>query len=399
MDQDVPTNGTNGLSGVRVIEFSHMIFGPSCGLVLADLGADVIKVEPPKIGDRTRRLRGAGAGFFPMFNRNKRSLALDVKTAAGLAVAHRLIDGADVVVENFRPGAMDRLGLGYEALRRTNPGLIYCSAKGFLPGPYEHRTALDEVVQMMSGLAYMTGPPGRPLRAGASVVDIMGGAFGVIGILAALRERERTGLGQRVTSALFESAAFLCGQHMLQHQMTGVPAKPMPVRDAAWAVYDVFTCHDGAQVFVGVVSNTQWRNFCQDFQLDDLLADPSLAENPDRCQHRERFIPRLRAIFAGMTRDELTTRCEALGLPYAPIGRPEDLDADPHLRESDGLVPVTLDNDKTAMAPALPLSFDGARPTRRYDLPKLGEHSDAIAAELGFSDEEIAALRRDGVLD
>jgi len=277
MDQDGPTDATNALAGIRVVEFSHMIFGPSCGLVLADLGADVIKVEPPEIGDRTRRLRGAGAGFFPMFNRNKRSLALNVKTAAGLAVARRLIDGADVLIENFRPGAMDRLGLGYQALRDSNPGLIYYSAKGFLPGPYEHRAALDEVVQMMSGLAYMTGPPGRPLRAGASVVDIMGGAFGVIGILAALRERERTGRGQRVTSALFESAVFLCGQHMLQHQVTGAPAKPMPMRDPAWAVYDVFTCRDGAQVFVGVVSNTQWRDFCADFQLDDLLADSELA--------------------------------------------------------------------------------------------------------------------------
>lgn len=398
MTQDTPNNGTDALAGIRVVEFSHMIFGPSCGLVLADLGADVIKIEPPEIGDRTRRLRGAGAGFFPMFNRNKRSIALDVKSEAGLALARRLIDDADVLIENFRPGAMDRLGLGYEVLKQSNPRLIYCSAKGFLPGPYEHRTALDEVVQMMSGLAYMTGPPGRPLRAGSSVVDIMGGAFGVIGILAALRERDRTGQGRLVTSALFETAAFLCGQHMLQHQVTGVPAKPMPVRDPAWAVYDVFTCSDGEQVFVGVVTNTQWRDFCVDFQLDELLADPELAENPDRCRCRDRFIPRLQAIFAEMTRDELIARCEALGLPYAPIGRPEELDGDPHLQESGGLVPITLGDGHTALAPAMPISFDGTRPANRHDLPKLGEHGAAIAAELGLSEAEIEALRRDGVL-
>ena len=168
---------TGPLSGIRVVEFSHMVMGPSCGLVLGDLGAEVVKVEPIPQGDNTRRLVGAGAGFFAAFNRNKKSLVLDLKTDKGVAFAKKLIGHSDVLTENFRPGGLDALGLGYEALKEDHPGLIYCSLKGFLAGPYENRAALDEVVQMMGGLAYMTGPPGRPLRAGTSVNDIMGGMF------------------------------------------------------------------------------------------------------------------------------------------------------------------------------------------------------------------------------
>src|SRR3954447_5188238 len=267
------------LAGIRVIEFTHMVMGPSCGMILADLGADVIKIEPAPKGDNTRRLTGPATGFFPTFNRNKRSLAVDMKRPAGLALVRRLAKTADVLIENFRPGAMDKLGLGYAALVELNPRLIYCSCKGFLPGPYEHRTALDEVVQMMGGLAYMTGPPGRPLRAGASVNDIMSGMFGVIAILAALRERDQTGKGQLVKSALFENNMFLVAQHMMQFAVTGKPAAPMPERISAWAVYDVFDTADGSQVFVGVVTDTQWRAFCEAFGLADLGSDPALSTN------------------------------------------------------------------------------------------------------------------------
>ena len=386
------------LSGVRVVEFSHMIFGPSCGLILADLGAEVIKVEPPVTGDRTRNLGGAGAGFFPMFNRNKRSIALDVKDPRGKNLALDLIDKADVLIENFRPGAMDKLGFGFEALSARNSRLIYCSAKGFLPGPYEHRTALDEVVQMMSGLAYMTGPPGRPLRAGASVVDIMGGAFAAIAIQAALRERETTGEGQLVTSALYETAVFLCGQHMMQHQVTGVAPNPMPVRDPAWAIYDVFTCVDGAQVFVGVVTNTQWAAFCRDFGLDALVDDPDLLDNAARRMRRERFMPQVEAALSALNGAALVARCEALGLPYAPIGQPEFLADDPHLRASGGLTPVTLADGRSALTPALPISMGGSRPSQGGDLPSLGQHSAAIAEELGLDAAQISDLQASGIL-
>ncbi|MCA3563469.1 MAG: CoA transferase [Methylocystis sp.] len=386
------------LAGIKAVEFSHMVMGPSCGLILADLGADVVKVEPAPDGDNTRRLAGSGAGFFAAMNRNKRSIALDLKSAEGAALARKLIAGADVMLENFRPGALDKMGFGYEALSRGNPKLIYCSLKGFLAGPYENRTALDEVVQMMGGLAYMTGPPGRPLRAGASVNDIMGGMFGVIGILAALNERHRTGRGQLVTSGLFETNMFLVAQHMLQFAVTGKPANPMPERLAAWAVYDVFDVADGEQVFVAVVSDTQWRAFCDAFDLADLKDAPGLGSNRERVLQRERFLPRLRTLFAAWSKADLAAECERIGLPFAPIGKPHELFDDPHLNHPGAMVTLTLEDGRTTPAPALPIALKGDRLALRRDLPRVGEHGREIAAELGYDAAAIAELSRRGIL-
>jgi crotonobetainyl-CoA:carnitine CoA-transferase CaiB-like acyl-CoA transferase len=386
------------LGGVRVVEFSHMVMGPTCGLVLADLGADVIKIEPAPAGDNTRRLVGSGAGFFAIFNRNKRSLALDLKSAKGLEFAKRLIRRADVVTENFRPGALAALGLSYDALKADNPGLIYCSLKGFLSGPYESRTALDEVVQMMGGLAYMTGPPGQPLRAGASVNDIMGGMFAAIGILAALRERAATGRGQLVQSALFENNVFLVAQHMAQFAVTGQPAAPMPARISAWAVYDVFATSDGQQIFVGVVTDTQWRAFCETFAVPELLANSSLATNTQRVEARSWLIPRLREIFFTRTRADIVNACEQARLPFAPIMKPEELFDDPHLASPGAMVEVSIGGGRTTRVPALPLEMNGRRFGRRLDIPRVGEHSAAIAEELGYTPESTAALADEGVL-
>ena len=386
------------LEGVRVVEFSHMVMGPTCGLVLGDLGADVIKVEPPGRGDNTRRLPGAGAGFFITFNRNKRSVSLDLSNSRGLAFAKDLLARSDVLIENFRPGRMDEIGLGYAALAPLNPRLIYCSLKGFLAGPYEHRPALDEVVQMMGGLAYMTGPPGRPLRAGAPVNDMMGGMFAVIGILAALHERERTGAGQHVQSSLYENVAFLVASSMAQFAVTGKPANPMPDRISAWAVYDVFETRDGLQIFVGVVTDTQWRTFCDVFNQPVLAADGALATNPQRVAARERLIPVLRTLFKAFTRDQMVTMCEQAKLPYAPIRRPDELFDDPQLNVPGGMVDVSLPDGRVTRVPALPLQFGGQRLGRRRDIPRAGEHSVAIARELGMDRSAIEALIASGVL-
>jgi crotonobetainyl-CoA:carnitine CoA-transferase CaiB-like acyl-CoA transferase len=386
------------LAGLKVIEFSHMVMGPSIGVILGDLGADVIKVEPID-GDATRRLLGSGAGYFPMYNRNKKSIRLDLKHPEGLKIAQGLAGWADVFIENFRPGAMARLGLDYETLKTMNPGLIYCSAKGFLAGPYDTRAALDEVAQMMGGLAYMTGPPGRPLRAGASVIDVAGGMFGVIGILAALDQRHRTGQGSSVDCSLFETTAFLVGQHMAQKAVTGEAARPMPVRVSAWAVYDVFETADSEQVFVGVVSDAQWRSFCKMFGREDWAADPALAQNNQRVKARERLMPELRALFATLDKAELLRLCEAAGLPFAPITRPEDLETDAHLLASEGLVAVTVKEGVSAHLPALPLRMDGRRVGVRQDVPRAGEHSHTVLAQaLGLSAAEIEALEQLGVV-
>jgi crotonobetainyl-CoA:carnitine CoA-transferase CaiB-like acyl-CoA transferase len=386
------------LAGTRVVEFSHMVMGPSCGLILADLGADVVKVEPVERGDGTRRLPGSGAGFFPAYNRNKRSLALDVSRPRGLALARRLVDRADVLIENFRPGAFEALGLGWEAVRATNPRLVYCALKGFLAGPYEHRTALDEVVQMMGGLAYMTGPPGRPLRAGAPVNDVMGGMFAAVAILAALIERGRTGQGQLVRSALFENQAWLVSPHMAQIAVTGMASEPMPARTSAWAVYDVFETADGRQIFVAVVSDRQWPGFCRAFGLSDLLSDASLSTNEARVAARERFLPRVRAVLRALSRDDAARICEEAGLPFAPIRRPDELFRDPHLARPGAMIEHTLEDGARLPLPALPIEMRGRRFGRRLDLPRHGQHTAEIAAELGCDAAEVEALAGEGAI-
>jgi len=369
------------LAGVRVLEFTHMVMGPTCGMILADLGAEVIKVEPPG-GDRTRKLPGLGIGFFRSFNRNKKSVVLDITTEEGRVTAAELAGQCDVVLENFRPGLMKELGLDHETLSQRFPHLIYVSHKGFLPGPYEKRLALDEVVQMMGGLSYMTGPVGRPLRAGTSVNDIMGGMFGAIGVLAALRERDRTGRGQEVQSALFENCVFLSSQHMQQFLMTGEPPPPMPSRVSAWSVYDVFTLAEGEQLFIGAVSDKQFATLCRVLERTDLLARPEYADNAARVAVRPQLLAELGAILAAHRSDALAPKLEAAGIPYAPIARPEQLVDDPHLKESGGLAPMATDDGGSTSVVLLPLLMGGRRPGVRMPLPKVGEHTEEILGAL-----------------
>lgn len=390
------SGGPTPLAGLKVVEFTHMVMGPAVGAILASLGADVIRVEPIG-GDRTRRLVGSGSGYFPMYNRHKESISLNLKDPDGLDIAKQLVADADILVENYRPGAMDRLGLGYDVLSESHDRLIYCSEKGFLPGPYENRTALDEVAQMMGGLAYMTGPPGQPLRAGSSVIDVTGGMFGVIAILAAVEERHRTGKGQKVQSSLFETTIYMIGQHMAQKAVTGKAADPMPARISAWAIYDVFQTKDDP-VFIGVVTDALWEKFCKLFALDELWADESIRENNNRVAARDRIMPQIRDLISGFTRSELIEKLEGTGLPFAPIARPEDMFDDPHLNASGGLEPVTLDSGEETKLPALPIEMNGSRPSAPVQLSAIGEHTDARLASLGISPEEIVRLREKGAI-
>ena len=389
------------LSGLRVVEFTHMVMGPTCGMVLADMGAEVIKVEPID-GDRTRHLLGAGAGFFPMFNRNKKSIAIDLQKPEGAATARQLAGTADVVLENFKPGTMKKYGLDYASLSATNPKLIYVAHKGFLPGPYEHRTALDEVVQMMGGLAYMTGRPGDPLRAGSSVNDIMGGMFGAIGTLGALVQRGITGRGQEVQSALFENNVFLVGQHMLQYAITGKPAAPMPDRISPWALYDVFTVKNNEQIFLATVSDAQWITFCDAFGFTDLKADPALATNNDRVHRRPTLMVELRKRLAKHTAAEITVIFEAKGLPFAPIVKPEELYDDEHLLATGGLADIKLPDGERAgeiaQTTLFPITMDGQRLGVRLNPPTKGEHTQGILEGLGFDARRIESLKASGAV-
>ncbi|HTC03941.1 MAG TPA: CaiB/BaiF CoA-transferase family protein [Xanthobacteraceae bacterium] len=392
-DAQTHSNNTAPLAGIRVLEFCHTIMGPTAGLILADLGADVIKVEPAN-GDSTRRLLGFAAGFFSAFNRNKRSIAIDLKSDEGRALLYRLVATADIALENYAPGTMDRLGCGCADFSKINPRLIYCALKGFLSGPYEHRPALDEVVQFMSGLAYMTGPPGQPLRAGSSVVDIMGGMFAVIGIQAALRERERTGRGQPVKSALFESAAFLMAQHMAGQAVTGRAPPPMPAREGAWAIYEPFETADGEQIFVGLTSNRQWRGFCEHFSRQDLLQDPAYKTNEDRVRARPILRPLVAAIIARHKLAELAEVFDRIDIPFAPVAKPGDLFDDPQLNAGGRMLDIAFPNGVRAKIPRLPVEIGDHDMALRRQAPAIGEHTNEILAELGLEASEIEALRQ-----
>ncbi len=399
--QDRQKQKSKPLRGLRVLDFGHTIMGPCAGLIFADLGADVIKVEPVD-GDSTRRLPGFAAGFFATFNRNKRSLAIDLKTPDGRQALHRIIKQADVILENFAPGTMERLECGWDTLHALNPRLVYLALKGYLKGPYEQRGALDEVVQMQTGLAYMTGPPGRPLRAGASIIDILGGAFGVVAVLAALRERDATGLGQRVGSSLFESAAFLMGPFMSGSAVTGQTMPPMPSRKSAWGIYDVFDTGDGQQVFVGITAEGQWQRFCAKVDRKDWAADERLSSNSLRCDARDWLMPQLQALFAARDLQAILELCEQADIPHARIGRPDDLFADAQMLANGGLLDTFIAASGTGLVglPALPVEFGGERTRMGLELqpPRIGEHTQEILSSAGYAPAEIDQLRARGIV-
>lgn len=387
------------LAGIRVLEFCHTIMGPTAGVILADLGADVIKVEPAPAGDKTRRLPGFASGFFVSFNRNKRGIALDLKSDEGRAVAHRLIGQADMLFENYGPGTMERLGCGWEQVKHLNEGLIYGALKGFLSGPYEHRPALDEVVQFMGGLAYMTGPPGRPLRAGASVIDMMGGTMAAVGALAALEERKRTGKGQYLKSALFESTAWLMTQHMAGQAITKRPVPPMPAREGAWAVYEPFDTADGDQVFIGLTSDNHWRRFCEEFGRQDLLADPRYASNEARVAERPTLLPLVADVVKRFPMAEIVAIAERIGIPFAPVATTDDLFDDPQLAAAGGgLLPIQLPNGDWTKLPRLPIEMGEHDLGLQRQAPKVGEHTREVMLEAGYAAEEIDALAAKGAV-
>jgi crotonobetainyl-CoA:carnitine CoA-transferase CaiB-like acyl-CoA transferase len=384
------------LSNIRVLDFTHNVMGPTTGMLLGDLGADVIHIEPPK-GDATRRLRGFGSGYFAFYSRNKRSLAVNLKADEGRKIIMDLAKTADVAVENFGPGTMDRLGYGYDDLKKVRPDIVYCSMKGFLSGPYEKRAAMDEVVQMMSGLAYMTGEPGKPMRAGTSIIDMGGGMFGLIGILTALYERERTGEGKFLKTALFETAAYFMGQHMAYGALTDDPVPPMPARVSAWSVYKVFQTQDGP-IFIGIISEKHWKAFCEAFGRDDWLADERLGSNNDRISEREWLHPAVAEMIAKYSRAEVTARLDKAGVPFSPIARPEELYDDPQLNQGLGLLETTLPAGVTTKLPRIPIEMQDCDFGLRYNPPQVGEHTAEVLAELGFSEQQIGELVERGVV-
>ena len=385
------------LKGIKVLEFTHAVMGPCAGLMLADNGADVTLVEPVD-GSSTRRLKGFGTGYFWFYNRNKKSLAVDLKSKEGIEIIKKLVKETDVLVENFGPGTMDRLGLGYEVLKEHNNKLIYCSLKGFLSGPYQNRHAMDEVVQMMGGLAYMTGRSGDPLRAGTSVVDITGGMFGYIGILQALYERSMTGEGGFVKASLYETCTFLVGQHMAYQSQVDYDIPPMPERLSAWAIYKIFETKDEDKVFIGIISDRHWERFCKAFGWEDWLEDERLKDNNGRIDEREWFVPALDKRVAGWSKQEIIDKCGEFHIPFAPIARPGDLYNDPQLNEGDSLMPIKMKNGNNVKLPKFPLEYKGERIEKRYDPPEIGNATDDLLSQIGLSEEQIIKLRKNNLI-
>ncbi|MCX7559254.1 CaiB/BaiF CoA-transferase family protein [Sulfitobacter sp. F26204] len=377
------------LDGIRVIELSHMIMGPACGMFLALLGAEVIKIEPPG-GDKTRYLQGMGRPMHPLFNRGKKSVCLDTTTSAGQAALHRLLEGADVLVENFRDTSLTKMGLDLDALRELYPRLIISGCKGFLSGPYQDRTALDEVVQMMTGLAYMTGPPGQPLRVGSSANDIMGGLFGAYSVLAALLERGQTGEGRSIRVGLFENCLLLVAQHMVQFELDGVNPPPMPARDFSWPVYDVFQTASGQQMFVSAVTDGQWHTITGLLGLEQLRDDPRLQGREAQIAARSWTIPIFAEAIAAREIDTLATEFEAQGIPFSPISRPGDMFDDPHVTRSGGLDTSRTGSGAVFRAPSLPFEVRGVSNSPAGDVADVGQHTKAVLSSIGLSADEIA---------
>jgi len=385
------------LEGIKVLEFTHAVMGPCAGFLMSENGAEVTLVEPTK-GSPTRFLKGFGTGYFWYYNRNKKSLAIDIKSAEGLDIMYQLVKKADVVIENFGPGTMDRLQLGYDKLKVLNPKLIYCSLKGFLTGPYEKRHAMDEVVQMMGGLAYMTGRSGDPLRAGTSVVDITGGMFGYIGVLQALFERERTGEGKFIKSALFETCAFMVGQHMAYQSQVDYPIPPMPERISAWSVYKIFESADDDRVFIGIISDKHWRRFCIAFGWDDWSEDDRLSTNNGRIDEREWLLPELDGRIKTLTKADIISRCEQGDIPFAPISEPRDLFEDQQLNEGNSLSEVKMKNGAMVKLPKFPLEYGGERTVKISDPPEIGEHSKEILSSLNYTAAEIELFKEKNII-
>jgi crotonobetainyl-CoA:carnitine CoA-transferase CaiB-like acyl-CoA transferase len=374
------------LEGVRVVEMTHMVMGPTCGMILAQLGAEVIKVEPPA-GDKTRVLGGMGTAFFPLFNRGKRSIVLDFALDEDRDTMHRLLATADVFLENFRDGQLEKQGLGAEELRRRHAHLIIAGHKGFLSGPYEHRPALDEVVQMMSGLAAMTGTREKPQRVGSSANDIMGGMFGVISILAALYQK-RSGAkdGADIRIGLFENCLFLVAQHMVEYEMTGNRPRSMPEREHAWPIYDIFDTAGENRIFIGVVTEGHWQAFCREFGLQEFLDDPGLRTTTDRILARGRIIPRVAQEVRRWDVAELSAKLDALNICFSPINRPEDLFDDPHVLRPGGLVNNFNANGAAFRVPALPIEWNGANLGEGLKVAPLGADTESVRAELDKTD-------------
>ncbi|MBM3346122.1 MAG: CoA transferase [Betaproteobacteria bacterium] len=402
MSQSASAPGKAGaLAGIRVVDFTQAIVGPTATMLLADFGADVIKVEPPG-GDSSRRWgenrygdKGQYSGPYLSINRNKRSIVLDLKSASGLEVAKRLVAGADVFMENYRPGVMPRLGLGYEAMAAINPRLVYCSISGFgQTGPESHRPGYDQLLQAYAGLLSVTGEQGRPaVRIGPMSIDILTGAHSVIGILAALRERDRSGLGQYIDAALYETALHLVTQYICDYTISGVaPRRTGPFLQFL-APYGNFQASD-REIFMGCGTQKNWEQLCAEIGRSDLTKLPEFASIGLRAKNQTALYEILLPIFRSKPAAYWCDVCERLGIPYSVINDISDVVQNKQAKARDALVGIAGMEGLLTAGPPVKLSRTPA--TVRTPPPDIGADANDILRELGFDAAQIEKLRAEG---
>jgi crotonobetainyl-CoA:carnitine CoA-transferase CaiB-like acyl-CoA transferase len=386
------------LDGLRVLELTHVMAGPFCGQVLADMGADVVKIEPPEGGDTTRRalgfrMRGEDTAAFLAVNRNKRSLALDLKDERHRAAFHRLAGGADVVLENYRPGVAARLGADWETLRELNPRLVHASVSGFgQTGPYAMRPGFDLIAQGMAGVMSVTGEPGgEPVKCGIPISDLAAGLFCAVGILSALAARERTGRGQRVDTSLFEGALALSIWEAAELWATGRVPQPLGSAHRLTAPYQALRTRDG-HITVGANNPRLWERLCAALGRTDLPDDPRFATNDARMEHRAELEEELESALAARDTDAWVEALLDAGVPCGPIHDYKQVFEDPHTQARAMEVQLEHPVEGTIRALGIPVKLSETPGTIRRPAPLLGQHSEEVLREAGFSGEEIAAL-------
>jgi crotonobetainyl-CoA:carnitine CoA-transferase CaiB-like acyl-CoA transferase len=394
------------LRGLRVLDLTRVLAGPTCTQMLGDMGAEVIKIERPEAGDDTR-------GFAPPFwpntresayflgvNRNKKSLTLDIASPEGQAIVHRLLETCDILVENFKVGALAKYGLGFEQLKPKYPGLIYCSITGFgQTGPYAPRPGYDALIQGMGGVMSLTGEPeGLPQKVGVPVADLFAGLYGCIGILAALRHRERTGQGQQVDIGMLDtSVAWLANQGM-NFLATGENPPRLGNQHPNIAPYQVFPTKDG-HIVLSVGNDPTWERFCKSFGCDHLLADPRFATNAERVANRQLVTDTLTPVMQSKTTAEWVAALEERKIGCGPINKLSDVFADPHVQARGCVVSLPHASGETISVIANPVRLSATPADYRVPPPTLGEHSEEVLTGLlGMSEAEVAALREKKVV-
>jgi len=385
------------LEGVKVLELCQVMAGPTCGMLLADLGADVVKVEKLPGGDDTRsydkpQVNGESAAFLAM-NRNKRSIALNLKRPEGQAVIKRLIAGADVLVENFRKGTMEKFGLGYEALKDANPRLIYCAITGYgRTGPYADKGGFDLIAQGISGLMSITGEPGQePVKCGPPVCDINAGMLGALGIVAAYVHRLKTGLGQMVDTSLLEAGIHTTFWHSAIFLATGVSPEPTGSAHVLSAPYQAFPTRDG-WVTIGGANPANWERLARMMELPELIADPRFRTNSDRMQHRTELVEILSNKTRQHATQDLLAALDAAGIPAGPVNRIGEMLADPHVLAREMVVETVHPVAGPTRALGVPVKLSESPGSVRRPAPLLGQHTREVLREAGYRDAEIDAL-------